>query len=288
MIRQISRRSFLVRAAAGGALGLISRHLNGALRTAVPAAELDFPIVDYHAHPFEGTVPLEKIIETARERGVKLGVVEHGGHGQVLDNDEALNRYVEKLAGYPVYKGMQAEGLDWPKCFSKEVVAKLDYVLSDALTLPEKDGKKVRIWTSEVHIEDPQDFMERYVAFNVQVIAEEPIDICANPTFLPDAILAQYDTLWTKERMMRIIAAARKENVAIEINSRYNIPSLAFLRLAKETGVKFSFGTNNRDLEVGKLEYSLKMAKALGLKREDMFVPAPAGEKPILRRTFAS
>jgi histidinol phosphatase-like PHP family hydrolase len=219
---------------------------------------------------------------------VKLGVVEHGGHGQPLDNDEALRRYVAKLAGYPVYKGMQAEGLDWMKCFSKEVVAQLDYVLSDALTLPEKDGNKVRIWTSEVHIEDPQDFMERYVAFNVQVITEEPIDICANPTFLPDAIVTQYDTLWTRERMMKIIAAAKKENVAIEINSRYNIPSLAFLRLAKEAGVKFSFGTNNRDLEVGKLDYSVKMAKALGLKRENMFVPAPAAEKPILRRTFTS
>lgn len=287
MTQRISRRNFLGAAALGGALGLVSRRLRGVLRD-VPGGELDFPLVDYHAHPFEGNVPLEKIIEAARERGVKLGVVEHGGHGQVLDNDEAVKRYVAKLAGYPVYKGMQAEGLDWRKCFSKEVVAQLDYVLSDALTLPEKDGKKARIWTSELHIEDPQDFMERYVAFNVQVITEEPIDICANPTFLPDAIAAQYDALWTKERMMKIIEAARKENVAIEINSRYNIPSLAFLRLAKEAGVKFSFGTNNRDLEVGKLDYSVKMAKELGLTGNDMFVPAPAAEKPILRRTFTS
>ena len=266
---------------------MVSRQVSAALGTAAQAGDLGFPIVDFHAHTFEGNVPLEKIIEAAKQRGVKLGVVEHGGHGQVLDNDEAVKSYVARLAGYPVYKGMQAEGVDWPKCFSKEVVAQLDYVLSDALTLPEK-GKKVRIWTSEIHIDDPQDFMERYVAFNVQVIAGEPIDICANPTFLPDAILAQYDTLWTKERMMKIIEAARKANVAIEINSRYNIPSLAFLRLAKEAGTKFSFGTNNRDLDVGKLDYSLKMAKALGLTRDDMFVPAPAGEKPIQRRVFSA
>ena len=287
MNRKISRRNFLGSAALGGAFGLASRRLNAVLSDATPAGEFDFEIVDYHAHALEGNAPMDKILAAAKERGVKLGVLEHGGHGEVLNNDATLKAYIEKLAGLPVYKGIQAEGVDWPKCFSKEVVAQLDYVLSDALTLPER-GKKTHIWTSEVHIEDPQDFMERYVAFNVQVITEEPIDIFANPTFLPDAILAQYDALWTRERMMKIIEAAKKENVAIEINSRYNIPSLAFLRLAKEAGVKFSFGTNKEGLEVGKLDYSLKMAKALGLTRKDMFVPAPAGKKPIQRRTFTS
>jgi hypothetical protein len=40
--------------------------------------------------------------------------------------------------------------------------------------------------------------------------------------------------------------------------------------------------------DVGKLDYSVKMAKELGLTRKDMFMPAPASSKPILRRTFAS
>jgi len=281
-----SRRKFLA-TAAGGALGVASPFFIKRVSDIFGAEDPGFPVVDYHAHALEDKLPLERIVEMAAQRGVKLGVVEHGGFGQPLSGNEALKTYIATLAGYAVYKGMQAEGLDWMQCFSKEVVAQLDYVLSDALTFPEKDGRRVRLWTPEARIEDKQDFLERYVDFNVQVISQEPIDIMANPTFLPDAIVNEYEALWTRERMRKVIDAAMKHNVAIEINSRFNIPSLAFLKMAKDAGVKFSFGSNFNGKDVGKLDYGLKMAKELGLKGNDMFVPAPANRKPILIRTFA-
>ena len=275
----ISRRTALQKAVAG-ALGVLP--LRGAWQAPRPE-EFDFPRIDFHAH-VEGDFKLLVALELARSRGVKLGLAAHGGCGQKMNNDAALRSYLEEMAGASVYKGMQAEGLDWMKCFSKEAVALLDFVLSDALTFPEKDGHLVQLWTPAATITDPQDFMERYVAFNVRVISHEPIDIFANPTFLPGAIAAEYDKLWTKERMRRVIDAAVKFDVAIEINSRYNVPSLAFLRMAKEAGVKFSFGSNAHDDKVGKLDYSLQMARELGLRRENMFMPAPREEKPVMRR----
>lgn len=126
--------------------------------------------------------------------------------------------------------------------------------------------------------------MERYVEFNVRVISDEPIDIFANPTFLPAVFAAQYDTLWTKARMAKVIDAAVANHVAIEINSLYKLPSLAFLRLAKQAGGRFSFGSNSHDDSVGKLDYSVEMAKELGLTSKEMFSPAPADQKPILWR----
>jgi len=243
----------------------------------------DFPVIDFHAH-VEPPLTIARALELAKERGVKIGVPEHGGRNQVLYDDTTLKQFIARLAPYPVYKGMQAEGLDWPRCFSKEAVAQLDFMLSDALTFPEKDGRLVRLWTPEAKIEDKQDFMDRYVAFNVRVISDEPIDIFANPTFLPEALVPEYDALWTKQRMTKVIEAAARHHVAVEINSRYNIPSLAFLKMAKDAGVKFSFGTNNHDESLGKLDYSLRMAKELGLTRKDMFMPAPPDRKPILWR----
>ena len=62
------------------------------------------------------------------------------------------------------------------------------------------------------------------------------------------------------------------------------LPSLSMLRLAKRAGAKFSFGSNIHGLDVGKLDYCLQMAKELGLKRTDLFTPAPPGRKPIQRR----
>lgn len=282
MKQKISRREFLSRAAAAGALSVVSRQVRGDPSFTAPDSEMDFPLIDFHAH-IEGDFTLEKALQLAKQRGVKLGVAEHGGCGQAMGSDGALKRYIERLAGQPVYKGMQAEGLDWMRCFSKEVVAQLDFVLADALTFPEKDGRLVRLWFPEVRIEDKQDFMDRYVDFNVRVISSEPIDIFANPTFLPSCIANEYDALWTKERMQKVIDAAVKYGVAIEINSRYNIPSSAFIRLAKHAGAKFSFGSNAHGEDIGKLEYGLDMAKGCGLTRQDMFLPAPTEKKPIMR-----
>jgi len=283
MRQTISRRGFLTGAGAAGALCVFPRRVSGTPNGISPEGELGFPLIDFHAH-VEDDMTLERALELAGQRGVKLGIAEHGGCHEGMKNDEEMKRYIERLTGQPVYKGMQAEGHNWIQCYSKEVVAQLDFVLADALTFPERDGRWVRLWTPEVQITDEQDFMDRYVEFNVRVISKEPIDIFANPTFLPDAIVKEYDALWTKERMREVIDAAVKYGMAIEINSRYNIPSLAFLRMAKAAGAKFSFGSNAHDESVGILDYGVKMAKELGLTRSDMFMPAPAGRKPILTR----
>jgi histidinol phosphatase-like PHP family hydrolase len=169
------------------------------------------------------------------------------------------------------------------KCFSKATIAKLDYVLTDALTIPGPGGKLIHIWTpeSEEIISDRQKFMDRYVDFHVQIMSTEPVDIIANPTLLPSAMMPEFDKLWTEARMKKIIDAAVKYKVALEINSRYSLPRMPFLKMAKSAGAKFSFGSNIQGAEVGNLEYSIKAAKELGLTKTNMFTPAAFGKKPV-------
>ena len=74
--------------------------------------------------------------------------------------------------------------------------------------------------------------------------------------------------------MSKVIEAAKKHGVAIEINNRYRIPNEKFIRLAKQAGgVVFSFGTNNSDANIGRLEYALEMVRPCGLKWPDIFFP---------------
>jgi histidinol phosphatase-like PHP family hydrolase len=87
--------------------------------------------------------------------------------------------------------------------------------------------------------------------------------------------------------MEKIIEAAARYQVAIEINSRYRLPSEEFLKLAHKAGVKFSFGSNIHGPDVGRPDYCLGMADKLGLGPRDLFEPAPAGAKPIQRRVRA-
>ena len=108
----------------------------------------------------------------------------------------------------------------------------------------------------------------------MQIIVTEPIDIYVNPTFLPEVIAPRYDELWTEERMQRIIAAAVKHGVAIEINARYKLPSEKFIRLAKAAGAKFTIGTiNTSAADYGDWSYPLARQKKIGLTWRDMYVP---------------
>jgi histidinol phosphatase-like PHP family hydrolase len=157
------------------------------------------------------------------------------------------------------------------------------------MTFTDDNGKRMRIWIKDEvgQIQDKEHFMDTLVNRAVGILDHEPIDIHANPTFLPDQIAAEYDRLWTSERMQRVIDAAKRNDVAIEINSHYRLPSAAFIKLAKKAGVKFSFGTNNADKNLGRDEYGVQMVKECGLTWQDMFVPRPEGEKAIQRRGFS-
>ena len=280
----VSRRHFLSRTVAASVL----------VACAPPAArsgESASPTIDFHVHLDNST--LDKVVELSRERGIKFGIVEHAGtkenqYPTVLSNDAELSRYLEMLDGKPVFKGIQAEWTDWMSCFSPTALARLDYVLTDAMTFPAKDGRRVKLWTAEaaqqVDMSDKQAFMDRFVDWHVEVMAREPFDILANTTWLPTGMLEEWELYWTPPRMTKVINAALKYGVALEISSSYNLPRLPFLRLAKEAGVKFSFGSNGRYPNMGKLDYSLEAAKELGLKGSDMFMPAPDGQKAVQRR----
>jgi hypothetical protein len=263
--------------------------MSGAITAAYSLPASGVVLVDYHAH-IDAAPTLDALLEISKNRGVKFGVVEHAGNKKdhryrgLLAGDEDLIRYLAKLDGKPCFKGVQAEGLDWMHCFSKDVVARLDYVLTDALTFPEKDGSLVRLWTPAAKVDDKQDFMERYTAYNVRVIEQEPVDILANPLFLPEQIQDQAETLWTEERMQRIIRAAVKNRVAFEINTRFRLPSPKFLRMAKSAGARFSFGSNILGSGVGDLTYGNEMVKELALTFANLFQPAPSGKKPIQLR----
>jgi len=148
------------------------------------------------------------------------------------------------LKSLPLWRGLQVYGFGWQNCLSKQVRDQLDYIAADALVFPDQNGKGIWLWVPGVTFADPEDFMTRYVDFNVRVLSQ-PIQIWANPTYLPESLKAKYDALWTPERMKRVIDAAVKNNVAIEINAHFQIPSAKFIRHAKAAGAKISFGSTN-------------------------------------------
>jgi hypothetical protein len=239
--------------------------------SAIAQVKSDFPLVDYHVH-LKGDLTYEKAVEHSRQTGIKYGIALNCGMGFPTQTDSAALAWLGSMKGSPFMLAMQAEGREWVKLFSPAVIAKFDYVFTDAMTYTDASGKRVRLWIKEeVTVTDNQKFMDDLVGRIETILGSEPINIYVNPTFLPECIAGEYDQLWTRERMLRVINCAVKNGVAIEINNRYRIPSEKFIRLAKKHGVKFAFGTNNTDSNMGDLDWCLLMKKRVGLTAGDMF-----------------
>jgi hypothetical protein len=235
----------------------------------------NFPVIDLHTH-LKGGLTLEQALALSRRTGMGLGVAVNCGKGFPVQTDADAVGFVDSMKGQPAFVAMQAEGREWVTMFSRETRARFDYVFTDGMTWSNPAGKRMRLWIpEEVEIgPDVQAFMDLLVSKIVGILETEPIDVYVNPTFLPAAIAARYDELWTEARMRAVIDAAVKNGVAIEIGARYKLPSEAFLRLAQAAGAKFTIGTNNGGAnDLGDWSYPLAMQKKLGLTWKDMFVP---------------
>jgi hypothetical protein len=232
-----------------------------------------YDIVDYHAH-LKGGLTMEELLDHSKKTGIGYGVAFNAGVGFPITNDSTLLANYDQHKDYPVFMAMQAEGREWVDMFTEENIKTFDYVFTDAMTWTDSKGRRMRLWMpEEVYIDDKDDFMDQLVEQIVGVMKNEPIDLYVNSTFLPDILQPEYDNLWTVTRMDKIIEAAVTNNIAIEINARYKIPSATFIKRAKNAGVKFSMGTNNVDNNLGTLEYAIEMIDVCGLEPNDFFKP---------------
>jgi hypothetical protein len=234
----------------------------------------NYPMVNFHMH-LKGGLTLPEALAQSRASGIFFGVAVNCGLNFSVTNDSGINAYLESMKGQPVFVAMQAEGREWVKMFSREAISKFDYVFTDSMTIFDDQGRRMRLWIKEEvpEITDKQAFMDMLVDRTVNILSTEPINIYVNPTYLPALIAADYDQLWTEPRMKRVVDAARQAGVAIEINSKAKLPGVAFLKLAKAAGCKFTFGTNNTDRDIGRLDYCFAMIKELGLGWQDIWVP---------------
>ena len=230
--------------------------------------DLNFPVVDYHVH-LSKDLGIEEAVALADRRGMEFGIVQHPGAAYDLETDADLRRYVAHLRTYPVYVGLQPTHLGWAAHFGEEARAQLDYVLMDADTLP-WEGDYLLLWLHDNFIEDMDVFVERYMDHIVAILSEEPIDIFARPTFLPINFARHYEEIWTEARMRRIIDLAVERGIALEIAENVRVPSVEFVRMAKEAGATFTFGTNGRNPNAGNFHYCCAVAAEVGLTGEDM------------------
>ncbi len=233
-----------------------------------------FQITDLHVH-LKGKLTIEGAAAKSKAENINYGIAVNCGMGFPVHSDSQIDSVLATFRGYPqFYIAMQAEGREWVNTFSKESIGKFDYVFTDCMTFMDAAGRRNRIWMpKETWIDNEEVFMDYMVNTLVTILNTEPINVYVNPTFLPAQMADRYDSFWTNERMDKVIDAAKKNNIAIEINNRYRIPSETFIKRAKKAGVKFTVGTNNADEKFSGAEYALEMIKKCRLSESDFWLP---------------
>ncbi len=235
----------------------------------------NYPLVDWHVHLKPG-LDLGEALERSRRHGIACGVSANCGRKSQLQTNEQALAFVRAVSGTTAFVGMQAEGGDWQKVFSPATVAAFDYVFNDGMIWTDDRGRWTRLYRAEEigPIANPDRFMDEHVERLLQMLNEQQLDIFAIPTYLPDSIAGRREALWTETRQRRLIEAAAKNRVAIEINDRYRVPSERFLRMAKEAGCQFALGTGNSAADdLKRCEYGLEMIERCELRWQDFFVP---------------
>lgn len=238
----------------------------------------NFPVVDFHVH-LKGGLTKEQAHRMSMSYGINYGVAPNageGGVGRMLANDKQVYDYYKEVKPLPFLMGVQGEGRRWSTQFSQKALGMFDYLFTDAMTIVDR-GRICRIYhPEEVHLDGrtKEQYMDLIVDQIVKILTNEPADIYANATYIPDDMQPDYDRYWTQERIDRVLDVLQRYHIALEINARYKIPSLKIIRQAKQRGIKFTFGTNNVDANFGKLEYVVQAIHACGITPDDVWFPS--------------
>ena len=245
-------------------------------KEAQAAARCAFPLMDWHIHIRGGMTPQKATERWVDSHYIGSAVLENVGREWPLSNNVVLAKFIADCKPLPV--GIQVNDRDWYKQIDPTVYEQLDFVLADTMIMGvTAEGKPRRLWLPDVEIADADAWMEEYMAHNLRIL-DEPVSILANPTYLPSCISNQYERLWTEDRMRAVIAKAIENGVALEIQAESGYPKHSFIRLAKQMGAKFSFGTNNFDDKVKDLSAWFDAIEQCGLEGSDL---APIRRRPL-------
>jgi hypothetical protein len=201
------------------------------------------PMVDFHVYLSPG-LSLEQGLQKSRQDGIQYGIT---AKASALKTDASVERWMEPMAGLPVFFGLTIDHDDWMKNLSQKAAERFDYLIADC------SGASA------------DTLLKR--------LDKEPIDILSGLNFVPS------------ERAQVLIAALLENKVALELNTVHQTPSEAFILQAKEAGCKFAFGTGNANAaELRRCEYGLQTVIQCKLDWQHFFTPGGWWPKAASRR----
>lgn len=227
--------------------------------------------IDQHIHT-SGSFNIDSAMQAFYKTGINLGLVVDVENLEKGKENEILVSHVQRYSHLPVFLGIFRNNFQSLDGVPETTVAQFDYVIGDITKFKNSKGQDVDVLKNE-NVGDKEAFMNAYVKAITDGLDKGGLDIWATATLLPESLSSEYDKLWTTDRMLKVIEAAKRNHVAIEVYDPKRIPSITFLKLAKEKGCTFSTGGLFKENKMSEPEYFYEVIDQCKLDYKDIFIP---------------
>jgi len=219
---------------------------------------------NFHTHTLysDGECLASSIAEAAEASGLAaVAITDHGPELSVGIDPAKIPLMLQDIesaredANIPVLAGMEANvvNVEGAIDLDYEVIKKIDILVIGLHTL----GTPMQ-----------EELAKNYFLAIMNAMRNNGVDVIAHPFRLHNN-LAPY---LSPEDIDEFVKVAAENEVAIEINSKYRVPSEEFLRTCLKEGVKLSIGTDaHTTAEVGMVDWQMAMLKRIGA-REDYLI----------------
>lgn len=241
---------------------------------------------DCHAHTTfsDGMLTVAELVERVRARGVLPSVADHlsGDVVYAIKDLDEVTDYLDELDEYDVGRGAEFCWHDplW-RVLPPELMQRFTHVIGSlhGVFLPGTD-QVVHAFRPVPSGLTAQTYMDIHVD-NVERFAREmPVDILAHPTLVPGVFRRlPPEELWTEMHEDRLVQALRRAAIAFEISTRYP-PHERIVRRAFAAGLRLSLGSDGHTAaQVGNIATPLALARAIGVRDEDLYDPLVHGRR---------
>src|SRR5688572_24186438 len=244
---------------------------------------------DCHAHTTfsDGTLTVAQLVEQVRARGVLPSVADHlsGDVAYALKDVSEVEEYLDELEQHDVGRGGEFCWHDslW-RVLPPEIEQRFTHMIGSlhGVFLPGTDIV-VHAFRPLPAGMTPAAYMDAYIENAERFATELPVDILAHPTLIPHSLRRMPDEeVWSEAHEDRLVVALRRAGIAFEISTRYP-PHERLVRRAVAAGLRLSLGSDGHTAkQVGDVAQPLALARALGVRDEDLYDPLVHG-----RRTHA-
>lgn len=228
-------------------------------------------IKDLHTHTkfSDGKLTPEEVYCIAKAKGYQVGISDHCGEGSFqINRDDQFGQYLQALDGLPVFKSIELD-LGTDITLSRQLMNKCDYLIGGVHSIGE-----LNFFDRDAELVDTRVIMDQMLELIEKKARHYRFEILAHPGLLPMGLRQNQDRILDKKWSQRLVELAKKYEFALEISSRWKLPSYETIQIALDAGLKFSLGSDGHSREnVCVLDYSLQMLEKMKLKEKNLFQP---------------